>query len=150
MRRATTLNTSPAAAIGATPTNRVQINACQLSLRDQLVLLLPSFTQTVPLQRLGSAVALTATLAASPRSIAATLSGAPCVAEDSVSWSRHVMSTAFDSAVSVFVIDVDGDGDVDVLSASWHDDTIAWYENGAGWMRHVISTAAADGAASVI
>ena len=49
---------------------------------------------------------------------------------------------------SVFAIDVDGDGDVDVLSASWHDDTIAWYENGADWARHVIATAA-DGAESV-
>ena len=30
---------------------------------------------------------------------------------------------------SVYAIDVDGDGDVDPLSASWADDTIAWYEN---------------------
>ena len=29
----------------------------------------------------------------------------------------------------VFAIDVDGDGDVDVLSASYFQDTIAWYEN---------------------
>merc|ERR1712185_270396 len=54
--------------------------------------------------------------------------------------------------MSVFAIDVDGDGDVDALSASWKDDTIAWYENidgvGGSWTRHVISTLA-DGAYSV-
>ena len=42
--------------------------------------------------------------------------------------------------------DVDGDGDVDALSASYVDDTIAWYENadgaGGSWTYHVISTAA--------
>jgi hypothetical protein len=32
-------------------------------------------------------------------------------------------------AWSVFATDVDGDGDVDVLSASFFDDTVAWYEN---------------------
>ena len=30
---------------------------------------------------------------------------------------------------AVFTADLDGDGDADVLSASWHDDKIAWYEN---------------------
>lgn len=30
---------------------------------------------------------------------------------------------------SIDVIDLDGDGDIDVLSASWGDDKIAWYEN---------------------
>ena len=28
-----------------------------------------------------------------------------------------------------WAIDIDGDGDVDVLSASYNDDKIAWYEN---------------------
>ena len=32
-------------------------------------------------------------------------------------------------AESVYALDVDGDGDVDVLSASYYDDKIAWYEN---------------------
>jgi hypothetical protein len=35
-------------------------------------------------------------------------------------------------AWSVFAADVDGDGDVDVLSASFFDDTVAWYENTDG------------------
>ena len=34
-----------------------------------------------------------------------------------------------DGAGSVYALDVDGDGDVDVLSASYVDDKIAWYEN---------------------
>ena len=52
----------------------------------------------------------------------------------------------------MFGIDLDGDGDVDVLSASYYDDTIAWYENldgsGGSWSYHEIYTAA-DGAHSV-
>ena len=65
------------------------------------------------------------------------------------SWTRHVISTLANAATSVFAVDVDGDGDPDALSASYYDDTIAWYENvdgvGGSWTRHVISTLA-DGA----
>ncbi len=32
-------------------------------------------------------------------------------------------------AIDVYTSDIDGDGDLDVLSASWHDGVIAWYEN---------------------
>ncbi len=32
----------------------------------------------------------------------------------------------------VHAADIDGDGDLDVLSASWADDKIAWYENTDG------------------
>jgi hypothetical protein len=54
-------------------------------------------------------------------------------------------------AYSVFSADLDGDGDMDVLSASFTDDKIAWYENdGAGTFgdQQNISTSA-DGAISV-
>ncbi|MBJ77271.1 MAG: hypothetical protein CMJ98_09670, partial [Planctomycetes bacterium] len=37
-----------------------------------------------------------------------------------------------DSAQSVYATDLDGDGDADVLSASYYDDKIAWYENQGG------------------
>ena len=39
-----------------------------------------------------------------------------------------ITSTA-DDAYGVFAVDLDGDSDIDVLSASYGDDTIAWYEN---------------------
>ena len=55
-------------------------------------------------------------------------------------------------AASVFVADMDGDGDLDIVSASFYDDTIAWYENdGAAnpsWAAADIDTNA-DGATSV-
>ncbi len=68
------------------------------------------------------------------------------------SFTERVISTIADKATSVFPTDVDGDGDTDVLSASWGDDKIAWYESDGGspptFTEHVISTAA-DGAHSV-
>ena len=48
--------------------------------------------------------------------------------------------------VTVFAADMDGDGDVDLASASYGDNTIAWYENtlmaGSFWPQHVVSTGA--------
>ena len=46
----------------------------------------------------------------------------------------QVISESANGADSVYAEDLDGDGDIDVLSASWEDDKIAWYENldGAG------------------
>ena len=45
---------------------------------------------------------------------------------------------------------MDGDGDIDVLSASFEDNKIAWYENNGsqGFTAHAITTAA-NGAISV-
>ncbi|MCD6365195.1 MAG: VCBS repeat-containing protein, partial [Planctomycetes bacterium] len=47
---------------------------------------------------------------------------------------QHVITAAAYHAASVHAADVDGDGDMDVLSASFYDDKITWYENtdGAG------------------
>ena len=42
---------------------------------------------------------------------------------------RQTIATDAEGAESVHVADLDGDGDLDVLSASFHDNTIAWYEN---------------------
>jgi len=42
---------------------------------------------------------------------------------------QQVITTEADYAQSVYAGDLDGDGDLDVLSASWLDDKIAWYEN---------------------
>ncbi|PHR15155.1 MAG: hypothetical protein COA40_03235 [Aequorivita sp.] len=42
---------------------------------------------------------------------------------------QQVISTEAMSASAVFAADIDGDGDIDVLSASYYDNKIAWYEN---------------------
>ena len=59
------------------------------------------------------------------------------------------LSTTADGARSVATGDLDGDGDLDVLSASFDDDTVAWYENTVGdgsiWTATAITTTA-DGA----
>jgi hypothetical protein len=58
-----------------------------------------------------------------------------------------------DFVEKVFVADLDGDGDLDVLSASYYDDKIAWYENlsgdGMSWRGEEISTTA-DGCYSIV
>ena len=63
-----------------------------------------------------------------------------------IAWGTRLISFSVRDVQSVFAADVDGDGDVDVLSASWDDGKIAWYENVAGdgttWSDHVISVAA--------
>jgi hypothetical protein len=60
--------------------------------------------------------------------------------------SQRVISTAADFARFVYAADLDGDGDADVLSASYNDDKIAWYENADGLggfgTQQIISTAA--------
>ena len=43
--------------------------------------------------------------------------------------SEHTISVNANGATSVFAVDLDGDGDVDVLSASYDDDKIAWYKH---------------------
>ena len=44
----------------------------------------------------------------------------------------RIISTDVDTPESIFAIDMDGDGDMDVLSSSYNDDKIAWYENTDG------------------
>ena len=39
------------------------------------------------------------------------------------------IATSADGARDVHVADLDGDGDLDIISASFEDDTVAWYEN---------------------
>ena len=62
-----------------------------------------------------------------------------------VPFTEHVISSTADFAVSVFATDMDGDGDTDILSASFDDNKIAWYENDGSsfpcFTEHVISTA---------
>ncbi len=66
---------------------------------------------------------------------------------------ERLVSTQANGATSVFAEDVDGDGDVDLLSASFFDNRIAWYENldGAGTfgLQRIVSVQA-RGAYSVV
>ena len=68
------------------------------------------------------------------------------------SWTAADIATSADGAQSVFAADMDGDGDMDILSASYSDDTIAWYENNGAadpsWTAADIATDK-DGAFSV-
>jgi hypothetical protein len=68
------------------------------------------------------------------------------------SWAAADIATSADGAQSVFVADMDNDGDLDIVSASYIDDTIAWYENNGNanpsWSAVDIATDA-DGARSV-
>ena len=67
-----------------------------------------------------------------------------------VEFIAHTIASNMDGAYSVYAIDVDGDSDIDVLSASYWDNTIAWYENDGNqnFTTHIV-TASADGACSV-
>ncbi len=65
---------------------------------------------------------------------------------------QHLITTEVDYAFAVFAADLDGDEDYDLLSASWVDDKIAWYENldGLGnFGDQQIISIEADGAGSV-
>jgi hypothetical protein len=65
---------------------------------------------------------------------------------------QQIITTSAFVATSVFSADIDGDGDQDVLSASWDDNKIAWYENTDGlgsFGEQQVITAGAYGAYSV-
>jgi len=65
-------------------------------------------------------------------------------------FTEYSISTSADNAYSVYAADVDGDGDMDVLSASYNDDKIAWYENDGSesFTEHTVTTSA-NGAVTV-
>ncbi len=65
---------------------------------------------------------------------------------------QQEISILADAAREVFAADLDGDGDVDVISASWNDDKIAWYENTDGaatFGAQQIISSAPDGAEAI-
>ncbi|MGY0393342.1 FG-GAP-like repeat-containing protein [Bizionia sp. KMM 8389] len=54
------------------------------------------------------------------------------------------LTSSAGGAHSVYAEDIDGDGDMDVISGSWMDDTVGWYENlnglGSFSLRQIISS----------
>ena len=62
------------------------------------------------------------------------------------SWSAADIATSALSAVDIFIADMDNDGDLDIVSASYTDDAIAWYENNGAadpsWTAADIATSA--------
>ncbi len=75
---------------------------------------------------------------------------APPVAASGNFGGQKTISAAANGAQSVRAADVDGDGDTDVLSASFYDNKIAWFENNGSqsFTTHIISNVA-SGANSV-
>jgi len=73
-------------------------------------------------------------------------------AGNGTAWNTCNVTTSANFAWSVYAADVDGDGDIDLMSASYDDDRIAWYENtdgdGSAWNTRNVTTTA-DGATSV-
>ena len=53
-------------------------------------------------------------------------------ADDSLFGPPIIISGSVIGPISIHAADLDGDGDLDLLSASWADDTIRWFENTDG------------------
>ena len=77
------------------------------------------------------------------------------VGQPSFSSGTHISGSNTDYPLSVFAIDLDSDGDVDILSASYIDKKISWFENNGAadpsftFHGNISPTANADGAYSV-
>ena len=65
--------------------------------------------------------------------------------------SPQIVTTLVDGVQALAAVDIDGDGDVDLLSASFQDDDVAWFENtdGAGTFGFKQVIAERNGAAGV-
>jgi hypothetical protein len=67
---------------------------------------------------------------------------------------QQVISNIADGARSVYAADLDNDGDMDVISASYNDDKLAWYENDGNanpnFGSEIIISTSLDGAFNVI
>jgi hypothetical protein len=63
-----------------------------------------------------------------------------------LTWTARVVSSVANGVVCVFSAEMNGDGRMDIISASYNDNKVAWYENGGGfpptWTLRVITTSA--------
>ncbi len=67
--------------------------------------------------------------------------GDPGGCGDPADW--YVAEVVFDAggdALDHVAADLDGDGDDDLLVAEYYGESLAWYENGAGWARHTVAS----------
>ncbi|XMB85263.1 FG-GAP-like repeat-containing protein [Mycoplasmatota bacterium WC44] len=61
----------------------------------------------------------------------------------------NIITDTADGAQAIYAADIDNDGDIDLLSASYNDNNISWYENNNQvFIKHII-TDTAEGAMSV-
>jgi len=69
---------------------------------------------------------------------------------DMIIWFRHIdgtndfeigqiIASDRDGAFGISVGDVDNDNDMDILSASWEDDTLCWYQNSDGYGNFILA-----------
>ena len=63
------------------------------------------------------------------------------VAADASSWSKHIVALGPNFPSALAAGDIDGDGDLDLISGTYVEDDIAWWENGGGglsWLMHLV------------
>ena len=71
-----------------------------------------------------------------------------------VSYIDHTVTTAVDYVTKIKLVDLDKDGDLDIVSSSYNDDTIAWFENNGDSANPIFTkntiTLTTNGATSVL
>lgn len=75
-----------------------------------------------------------------PQQLSTSTPGSP--GSSFIPFTEHIIDIDFDSAHSVFAIDIDGDEDVDFLGAALGDSEIAWWKNDGNlnFTKHIVDT----------
>lgn len=73
---------------------------------------------------------------------------------DTPNFTEHIITTTVDGPRSITHGDMDGDGNIDILAASFFDNTLAWYENDGSAVPNftiqVITTSASEASSVVV